>query len=862
MFQAGSALLYGVLSLISLSAVGTCAAATASLQNVRYQEAGGYTRVFIDLDAEARYESERIGDPDRVYFDISNSRLGDDFRKSNVAVRNELLERIRVAENRPGVVRVVLNIAGTADYRVSELHSPFRIVVDVYGASGSEPALNSSPSLIVPDSPVLAAARGSAAALKRSVAESGKSLTKAAPQPSHLTKAAAVSGSVFVSAISTAELPPSADAPVPGAPGVENALAEGQPSEAAELAVITPANPPKANLRRISDETELGVDLPLSITGTLSTGYYSSFTRGGGDEDRKISFVPAGAVIDVNGYYLTPDLLDYTIRTEANAGSQASDAGIEGGNGASVNITALRRGSVPTTFRYSNMQLKDAYFGSLSQVSSYTLKNRNKDLGLTTGLRVAGLPTATLDWGTSSVESESYNALIPNYTSHSNHVNVNCSDNRFGWDFQCFAERLQQTSDLFNPLGGDSSSSILRQQVTQFRGSARRGFLTDSELFIEGGNQFTSNTVFDQPINLTTRYASVNLRMFQRRRWKASMRAGYTSNISSLLLTQFVGGLTGNGTVAPDSSILQPFQRKTSYLNLNGLTSVDLSHGFSLYGKLDRTSVLAASESNLSSRYLTTAGGITFSKTYRWGSLSGQYGRSFGIGSITGQTGRISGQEYFISVQPGNPDGLQFDLSVRGSDQSVRNEMPAQESSFSSDAGVGFPLFGRLRFRLGGGIQKGNFSNQGSDFHTRGYTARIGIDHPRFQLSGSLNSNVGNSLQTFGGISGGIGLDSAFLTPLHIVPSDLRGVTVTLRLIPIRKLELSGLYTRSIQHLEGFVANDFEVVDVRATYHFRQLSIVAGYFNSIQIYSSYLAIYPQTERGRFYIRISRPIRLL
>jgi hypothetical protein len=78
----------------------------------------------------------------------------------------------------------------------------------------------------------------------------------------------------------------------------------------------------------------------------------------------------------------------------------------------------------------------------------------------------------------------------------------------------------------------------------------------------------------------------------------------------------------------------------------------------------------------------------------------------------------------------------------------------------------------------------------------------------------------------------------------------------------MRKLDFSALYTHSVQHLEGIVVNDFEVIDVYATYHFRRLEFVVGYFNSTQSYSSLIATYPETERGRFYFRIVRPLKIL
>ncbi len=601
---------------------------------------------------------------------------------------------------------------------------------------------------------------------------------------------------------------------------------------------------------------------PLEISSTFSSGFYSSYTRGGGIGDQSIRFVPAGTAFDISGYFFTPDFLNFSIQPEYHYGPQASDAGFQGGDGSRARVSLFRRSIFPFTFRYSNMQVEDVYFGSLSQLSSYSLKNRNKDLGVTAELNHAKLPHVTVDWGLGSVDSKSGIVTIPDYQSHTEHLNADSSFVRGGWDFEGFAHGQRQTSDLIVPLGEAAGTSSLAQKVLQYQGSVRRGFLKDSEFYLDGGSQSTDTMILIQPIDLTTRYANANLRMFQRRRWKLSLHAGYTSNIAGLLLSQVVGGLGSNGSVAPEAGALQPFRHTISNLNLNALSSLDLSHGMSLYSSVDQTEVQVSGDSGLRSRYFTSTGGVIYAKSFSWGGLSGQYGREFGIGSVIGLSGTIEGQNYTATIQHGNRDGLEIDFSVHGNDQKVRNELPAEQHSFSPDASVARRIVGAVSVRIGGGWQQSTFTNAGNTFRTRGFTAHAGIDHPRLQLSGSLDSNVGNSMQLYSELYGGIGAESAVLTPLHLVPSDFRGLTLSLHTNPTHKFELSALWTRSIQHLEGVVANDFEIIDAHATYHFRKLQLECGYFRSDQTYSSYLAFYPQTQRGRYYFRISRTYKIL
>ena len=294
---------------------------------------------------------------------------------------------------------------------------------------------------------------------------------------------------------------------------------------------------------------------------------------------------------------------------------------------------------------------------------------------------------------------------------------------------------------------------------------------------------------------------------------------------------------------------------------LTALTSAELNYGFGVYASADRTAVLTARESGLRSAYLTTAGGITYTKGFSRGSFSGQYGRTLGHGSVTGSEGRIDGHNYALSSQLNAAERLRLDFSVRGTGQRVRSLQPARENSFSSDASANVRVISELYTRFGGGWQRSSFTNAGRDFELKGYTAQLGIEHPRLQINGSLNSNAGNSLQILGQQFDGLGVEQIF-TPLRVVPSRIQGWNISLHANPLSRVEITGVWTRSRQHLDGVISNEFRVMDVHLTYHFRKVQLEAGYLRSFQLFSSYLATYPATTRGRFYIRIVRKARIL
>jgi N-acetylmuramoyl-L-alanine amidase len=101
---------------------------------IRTWNAENYTRVVIDVEDEVKYQSARLSDPDRIYFDIHKAKLSSTLAGKTQEVQGGFLKDIRVAQNQAGVVRVVLGVDKVKDYSVFLLPNPYRLVVDVYGA--------------------------------------------------------------------------------------------------------------------------------------------------------------------------------------------------------------------------------------------------------------------------------------------------------------------------------------------------------------------------------------------------------------------------------------------------------------------------------------------------------------------------------------------------------------------------------------------------------------------------------------------------------------------------------------------------------------------------------------------------------
>ena len=93
------------------------------------------TRVVLDLERKVKLNYDRITGPDRLFVDLVGTRLHPNLKGRSFPVGDGLLEKIRIAQNKDDVVRVVLDFKEVKDHSVFFLEDPTRLVIDVRGTS-------------------------------------------------------------------------------------------------------------------------------------------------------------------------------------------------------------------------------------------------------------------------------------------------------------------------------------------------------------------------------------------------------------------------------------------------------------------------------------------------------------------------------------------------------------------------------------------------------------------------------------------------------------------------------------------------------------------------------------------------------
>ncbi len=112
---------------------------------IRHWSTPDYTRVAIDLESEVKFGSQRISNPDRIFFDLRDTKLASTLVGKSFDVDDGFLKKIRVAQFQPGRTRVVLEVDDLSDYEAFLLPNPYRLIIDIHGKDGGKSARRKAP---------------------------------------------------------------------------------------------------------------------------------------------------------------------------------------------------------------------------------------------------------------------------------------------------------------------------------------------------------------------------------------------------------------------------------------------------------------------------------------------------------------------------------------------------------------------------------------------------------------------------------------------------------------------------------------------------------------------------------------------
>src|SRR5436305_8821471 len=141
---------HALISRLLLASMGTLCLAQHSTPQlevtaVRFWTFAEVTRIAVETNGEFRFRSDKLYNPDRLFFDLlgAKPRMGVKGVQTTV-VSDKLLKRIRVAETQPGMTRVVLDLESPVEYKASQLSNPDRLMIELRPA-GAAPVSSLQP---------------------------------------------------------------------------------------------------------------------------------------------------------------------------------------------------------------------------------------------------------------------------------------------------------------------------------------------------------------------------------------------------------------------------------------------------------------------------------------------------------------------------------------------------------------------------------------------------------------------------------------------------------------------------------------------------------------------------------------------
>lgn len=109
----------------------------ASVESVDAKNGDDHARIVIRLNDSVTFDSAHLHAPDRIYFDLHKTRVGPKIRGKSIDFESGLLKTVRVGQNQPNVVRIVLDADGAKNYAAGLVGKPYRLVIDLSGATAA-----------------------------------------------------------------------------------------------------------------------------------------------------------------------------------------------------------------------------------------------------------------------------------------------------------------------------------------------------------------------------------------------------------------------------------------------------------------------------------------------------------------------------------------------------------------------------------------------------------------------------------------------------------------------------------------------------------------------------------------------------
>ncbi|MBI1749331.1 MAG: hypothetical protein HY234_06395 [Acidobacteria bacterium] len=603
-------------------------------------------------------------------------------------------------------------------------------------------------------------------------------------------------------------------------------------------------------------QSRLSLPPPLSLTGTLTAGYYHSGSQDGVNTSRDAGL---GSVrLKFSGYFHHPRFLTFEIKPQFSMGRQSNESVFPDGRGISFSSTFLGGSTFPLTVSYTRLSRQVTTFGTLDRLAGLQADTSQSAFSLNWRLAFRRLPRVNLTY---SRYSDNYEPLAPLTSKVANRArtfSVDLQYERGGWllDSQFRTERTN--TGLLNIFQPGLAPYLMTGRIREFRASASREFSRAVRLNLLGGRTKSQNEIAARPYDQSYGYFYGHADFQPGKRLSARVRAGVTSNLVGFQLEQ-TRSATGPGTPG-QSFLLVPGLARVTLLTVSGRAQYVLSKDLRLDGELTRDTTRAPSGASLVNpgSVLTAAtGGLSYAHQFRRWQLQARYATnwgSFDYGRLP--SSRLRGHSTSAAVTLGSVRTVELVASALGSWQKTENVFLVQSRNWVAGLSGSRLLGAGWKLRASYNLEKSFFDSFGTRFASRGHVFSVFASHARGEFSVSRQLRDGLTFQPdirlrLATPSQARTVLAAFPSVLA-VPSSVSQTFLTATLRPTRRLSGRFLWNRNTQLLAGRVSNHYVQWEASVGYQFRALTLDVGHVR----YAQDFGLGP-FSRKRFFIRVVR-----
>jgi N-acetylmuramoyl-L-alanine amidase/putative methionine-R-sulfoxide reductase with GAF domain len=99
---------------------------------IRHWSSPDSSTVVVDLQDQIQYEAHTLDSPPRIYFDLFDTKMAAGLLNQSITVDDGFIKRLRMAQPKSGVTRVVLETKGISEVSVKLDPNPYRLTIDVH----------------------------------------------------------------------------------------------------------------------------------------------------------------------------------------------------------------------------------------------------------------------------------------------------------------------------------------------------------------------------------------------------------------------------------------------------------------------------------------------------------------------------------------------------------------------------------------------------------------------------------------------------------------------------------------------------------------------------------------------------------